>query len=300
MDIHTLKLFRHLAGSLHFARTSLACNMTPSALTRTIQRLEAGVGEKLFVRDNRSVELTHAGLVFKKYADDVIRRWESLQGELSQDEILQGELSLFCSVTAAYAFLPNIINTYRHAHPRVQIRLETGDPAKALGKLMNRDADVVIAAMPRHLDKGIEFTELMKSPLVFIGPKRFPGAIVFQEDGSIDLEKTPFIIPDSGLSRERLDIWFAENQMLPHVYSQVSGHEAIIALVSLGCGIGLVPRLVLEKSPVSADVFVLENTPELPPFIIGLFTLRKNLSNSRIKALWSLARGASAPDSPGM
>ncbi|WP_022665448.1 HTH-type transcriptional activator IlvY [Desulfospira joergensenii] len=291
MDIRALKLFRHLAGSLHFARTSMACNMTPSALTRMIQRLEADVGERLFVRDNRSVELTHAGLAFKKYADDVIRRWETLQEELSEDEVLQGELSLFCSVTAAYAILPNIINTYRQAHPKVQIHLETGDPARALDKLRNRDADVVIAAMPRHLDKGIEFMELTASPLVFIGPRRFPGTILYREDKKIDWEKTPFIIPDTGLSRERLDIWFAENQILPNVYSQVSGHEAIIALVSLGCGIGLIPRLVLEKSPVPKDVIVLEKAPELPAFILGLCTLRKNLSNARIKALWTLAGG---------
>lgn len=289
MDIRTLKLFRHLAGSLHFARTSRACHMTPSALTRTIQRLEAELGERLLERDNRSVSLTHAGLAFKTYAEDVIRRWETLQGELSGDGVLQGELSLFCSVTAAYAFLPRIIRTYRHAHPRVQIRLSTGDPARALGKLVNREADVVIAAMPRHPGKGIEFTQLAISPLVFIGPRRFPGVLIYREDGGIDLEKTPFIVPDAGLSRERLDLWLAENQILPHVYSQVSGHEAIIALVSLGCGIGLVPRLVLEKSPVSADVFILENTPELPPYIIGLFTLKKSLSNARIQALWDLS-----------
>ena len=54
MNIHELKVFKHLAGTLHFGRTSRACNITPSALTRTIQRLEEEVGKKLFIRDNRS------------------------------------------------------------------------------------------------------------------------------------------------------------------------------------------------------------------------------------------------------
>ena len=47
MDIRDLKLFRHLADSLHFGRTSQACNITPSGMTRTIQRLEAELNKTL-------------------------------------------------------------------------------------------------------------------------------------------------------------------------------------------------------------------------------------------------------------
>jgi LysR family positive regulator for ilvC len=288
MDIRTLELFRHLSGTLHFARTSLACNITPSALTRVIQRLEAGVGERLFIRDNRSVELTFAGLAFKKYAEDVIQRWDRLQGELSEDDVLLGELSLYCSVTAAYSILPDIITNYRGVHPRVQIKLETGDPAKALSRLINRDVDAVIAALPEKMPKHLTFLKMATSPLVFISPRRFPNIIVYK-DGDIDWEKTPMIIADVGLSRERMDLWFAKNRLVPNIYSRVAGHEAIIALVNLGCGLGLVPRLVLEKSPFSEDIFILDAVPELPPYEIGLFTIQNSLTNPKIQALWTLA-----------
>ena len=48
MDIRTLELFLHLAGSLHFSRTSQVCNLSASALTRVIQRLETDVGKTAF------------------------------------------------------------------------------------------------------------------------------------------------------------------------------------------------------------------------------------------------------------
>ncbi|MCP4719087.1 MAG: HTH-type transcriptional activator IlvY [Desulfobacteraceae bacterium] len=288
MDIRTLQLFRHLSVSLHFARTSLACNITPSALTRVIQRLEAEVGEQLFMRDNRSVELTFAGLAFKQYADDVILRWERLQGELSEDDVLSGELSLYCSVTAAHSILPEIITKYRVIHPKVQIRLETGDPAKSLPRLVNRDVDAVIAALPEKIPKHITFLKMATSPLVFIGSRRFPEILVYKKD-KIDWEKTPMIIADVGLSRERMDLWFAKNQLVPNIYSRVAGHEAIIALVNLGCGMGLVPRLVLEKSPLLEEIVVLDGMPELPPYEIGLCTIQNNLKNPKIQALWALA-----------
>ncbi len=288
MDIRTLELFRHLSGSLHFARTSRACHITPSALTRVIQRLEAEVGEQLFIRDNRSVELTYAGLAFKKYTEDVLRRWDRLQGELSEDETLKGQLALYCSVTAAYSILPDMITQYRAVHPGVQIRLETGDPAQALTRLMNRDADAVIAALPGTPPPQISFLNMATSPLVFIAARQYPDVII-RENDRIDWEQTPMILADKGLSRERMDLWFAQNQVVPNIYSRVAGHEAIIALVNLGCGMGLVPKLVLEKSPLARDIDLLDNMPKLPPYEIGLCIRKKNLANPRVLALWEIA-----------
>jgi len=288
MDIRNLKFFKHLAGTLHFARTSKACYITPSALTRVIQRLEADLGEKLFIRDNRSVELTPAGIAFKKYAADVLQRWDRLHDELSYDEVLQGELSIYCSVTAAYGILPDMMARYRKTHPGVRIHLETGDAAKALTKLSNQDADIVIAALPDTLPKDLVFKTISRTPLVFIAPLQYPEIIIYTS-GVIDWEQTPLIIPDHGLSRDRIDQWFAKENFIPKIYSQVAGNEAIIVMVSLGCGIGLVPRMVLEKSPFFNQVRILDGAPELPHFVIGLCTRKKNLANPRVRALWSIA-----------
>jgi LysR family positive regulator for ilvC len=288
MDIRSLKMFRHLSGTLHFARTSKACYITPSALTRMIQRMEADLGESLFVRDSRQVELTPAGAAFKKYAEDVIQRWELLQGQLSSEQTLAGELSLYCSVTAAYGVLPDLLAAFRESYPDVRIHLETGDPAKALAKLSNQDADAVIAALPDTLPKDLVFVSLKKTPLVFIAPRSHPDAVIRTKKG-IDWEKTQLIIPDHGLSRDRIDKWFAKENFVPRIYSQVAGNEAIIVMVSLGCGIGLVPKMVLEKSPIMDHVRILEDTPKLPPFVIGVCTRKKNRVNPRVDALWRIA-----------
>ena len=47
MDQYSLKMFLELADSLHFGRTSRKCNVSPSVLSRTIQRLEEEVGDYL-------------------------------------------------------------------------------------------------------------------------------------------------------------------------------------------------------------------------------------------------------------
>ncbi|MEQ4583852.1 MAG: LysR family transcriptional regulator, partial [Pantoea agglomerans] len=50
MDLRDLKLFLHLAESCHFGRTARAMHVSPSTLSRQIQRLEEDVGHALFLR----------------------------------------------------------------------------------------------------------------------------------------------------------------------------------------------------------------------------------------------------------
>ena len=292
MDIRELQTFRHLANSLHFTKTSRACNMTPSTLTRMIQRIEQHVGEPLFTRDNRCVSLTSAGMAFLKYADDVCQRWIEFQNDLSTTERLVGELSIYGSVTAVYSILSSILFEFRKMHPAVQINLETGDAARALTKLWNGEVDVSIAALPDKMPKELAHIKVAETPLVFIGPAKFPDTVVYK-DNIIDWGKTPLIMAEQGLSREQMDRWLNREQISATIYAQVAGNEAIIAMVSLGCGVAVIPRLVLEKSPLYREVEILKNTPELNPFSIGICTLKKQLSNPKIQALWNIAATAS-------
>ncbi|WP_035216048.1 HTH-type transcriptional activator IlvY [Desulfobulbus elongatus] len=286
MDIRALKIFSHLARTLHFGRTSRACNLTPSALTRTIQRLEDEVGAPLFRRDNRSVALTPAGAVFRRYAEEAVERWQALQRELAGSETLNGEISLFCSVTAAMFILPPMLRAFRQAHPGVQIKLQTGDAAEALDRLNNREAEVTIAALPERLPPAVVFVELALTPLVFIAPADGAG---FPAGGTdrIDWARIPVILAERGLSRERIDRWFRANNIRPNIYAEVAGNEALLAMVSLGCGVGVVPELVLEKSPLREQVRLFEVDSGLAPFIIGACTLERHLRNPVIRALWT-------------
>ncbi len=285
MDLRELKLFKHLSGTLHFGRTSQACNITPSGLTRTIQRLEEELGKKLFVRDKRSVELTEAGRIFQEYADDAVQRWDELQNSLANDGVLRGELSLYCSVTAILSILPSILERFRKTYPEIQIHLQTGDAAMALEKLQNREVDVTIAALPDKLAKRLEFIKIIETPLIFITPKGFPDMVIKKGD-AVDWRRTPLIMAERGLSRKRVERWFVEKGIVPNIYAQVAGNEAIITMVSLGCGVGVIPELVLEKSPLQDQVCLLATEPQLEPFSVGVCTVEKNRLKPIVQAFW--------------
>ena len=58
-------------------------------------------------------------------------------------------------------------------------------------------------------------------------------------------------------------------------------------MVSLGFGIGVVPRIVLDNSPLAGEVGILPVTPALEPYEVGLFAREKKLVSPLIEAFWS-------------
>ena len=129
MDTKPLRLFLTLADTLHFGRTSSMCHVSPSTLSRTIQQLEEELNVPLLYRDNRSVTLTREGQRFQEYARDTLMRWDGLRHALQEDRrILQGELRLYCSVTASYSFLYDLLSSFRHQYPRICLLYTSPSP----------------------------------------------------------------------------------------------------------------------------------------------------------------------------
>jgi LysR family positive regulator for ilvC len=257
-------------------------------LSRTIKRIEDEVGIPLFVRDKRSVSLSEAGISFKRFAQETVDRWEQYRNSLVQED-LRGEIILYGSVTAAYGVLSDLFSTFRDLHPHIHLRLETGDSAQAIEKVAAGSADVAVAARPGSLPKNLLFKTLTVTPLQFIGP-----VVACEVTRMIDVEPYPWediplIIAEQALSRKRVVEWFRGHGLRPNVYAEVAGHEAILSMVRLGCGVGAVPELVIDTSLFKDDVRILEVSPKLPPYEVGLCVHRGRITSPVVRAFWTSA-----------
>ena len=293
MDIRELEIFLTTAELLHFGRASQVCNLSPSALTRTIQRLEEQLGQTLFVRDNRTVQLSPAGEQFCVYARQAIFDFQNFQNSLVGNQKVAGTLSLYASITAVYSLLPDLLEMFRKAYPDVQLELHTGAAEKAVLQVESGEIDIAVAALPDRRSAGIEFLPILTTPLIFIAGKQLAVSISQIEDRHLDLGQVPLVLPQAGLSRRRLDRWLKKNRIVPKISSEVSGNEAIIPMVHLGCGVGIVPQLVLERSPFRDDVVILNRMPNLEPYVVGLCSSKRNLQKTLVKAFWQLAENQS-------
>jgi LysR family positive regulator for ilvC len=290
MDYDALRLFLHLSRTLHFARTSRECHVSPSALSRTVQRLEAEAGATLLERDRRSVRLTPEGARFAEHARDTLDRWARLAGELAgRRDALTGSIAIFASVTACQSFLPELLSAFRQRHPDIHIQLETGYAADALERLAEGRVDVSVAAVPARVPPSLVARVLLHTPLVFAAPRAACEVERLCHRRPLPWSDLPIVLPASGQAREAADRWFRRRRVEPAVYGEVPGSEATLALVSLGCGVGIVPRIVLDESPLRAKVRILEPDAGADPlgeFRVGVCTQRKKLRSPLVRAFW--------------
>jgi LysR family transcriptional regulator, positive regulator for ilvC len=272
MEHRELELFLHLARTLNYGRTSLECHVSAATLTRTIQRLEVRAGAQLLDRGPRGVVLTADGQRFTSYAERALALWEDYHAGAGEAADLVGELRIFATVTACQALLPDLLAPLRTAHPQIRLDVRTGDAAAALARLDEGEVDAAVAGIPKRLPQTLVTRTVAVTDLVLVATSE-------AADG-------PYVVPARGLVREAAFRWFRRQGIKPVIAAEPDGHEALLALVALGCGTGIVPRLVLESSP-AADRLI-ELPADLEPLTIGLCARRADLRRPLIAALWGL------------
>ncbi|GAK25027.1 HTH-type transcriptional regulator IlvY [Vibrio sp. JCM 19052] len=251
--------------------------------------MEEETHQQLFLRDNRSVELTVQGKKLLPVALKILGEWQQYQSYVkgTEDE-LKGEIRLFCSVTASYSHLPELISEFRIQHPFIEFKLSTGDPAQAIDKILADEADIAISAKPDQLPAKVAFEPISEIPLSVIAPVGVSSFAEELQKETPDWSTIPFILPEAGTARERANVWFKQMKIKPNIYAQVAGHEAIVSMVALGCGVGIAPDVVINNSPVREKINRLKVQP-IKPFELGVCCIKSQLENPLVKALWEVA-----------
>lgn len=279
VDIQELSVFADLCDTLNFSATAKRMNKSASALTRIVQRLEAEIGNQLFARDNRTVRLTAAGKTLREFANQTLHNWRSTQQNLKASaHQLSGELRLFCTVTAANQFLPAILDKFRLSNPLVEIKLITGNAVEAIDSVIDDKVDIAFAIKPNEIPNKLAFKAIGDINLNIIAPVEMPSDQWFQ---------SPLVIPEKGPSRKALEDWYIQQKLEPKIYATVGGHEAIVSMVALGCGLGIAPEIVVNNSPMRDRVKVINSPQQIKPLTLGICCQKISQELPIISAFWA-------------
>ena len=249
MNLYELNAYVTLSKTLHFAKAAEEINLSASALSRIITRLEEETGTDLIDRSNRKVELTPNGKLFAEFAKNTTEQFSELKAEFSGDKNkISGTLHVYASVTACYVILPLFIKKLSEKYPGIQLSVETGDPAGAIAAVREGRAGLAVAAIPEDGLSYMETISLRKTPLIFAADKNKNFNFNFTTGSPQDfISSIPLILPKTGLARRRFDEWTKSRNVQPIIAAETEGNEAILALAQLGIGMGLVPQIVLES-----------------------------------------------------
>jgi LysR family positive regulator for ilvC len=285
-----LTAFLHLSESLHFSKSARALHMSASALTRCIQRLESDLGQPVFERSRRTVRLTRAGELLQDYARSQLTARALLREALAAEaREPTGELRIACTVTACHSVLPRLLARFRDRYRGIQLQLSTSDAARCLQRLESDEVDVAVVPEPDAPPPELRFVRLAHTELTIVAPSTDKELARRAAQSGSHWRGLPVILPRRGLDRERIDAWFEARDVVPEIYAEVEGNEAILAMVALGCGVGVVPELVRKESTLRGRIEAVEVARPPRGYYVSLCAKERTLARRTTSALWELA-----------
>jgi DNA-binding transcriptional LysR family regulator len=245
IDFLGLQAFVAIAERGSFLRAAGYLNLSQTALSHRIRKLEEDLGVKLLSRTTRNVSVTQAGLKILPEVREIIERLSVSLDEIRREgHSHEKTLSIGCLPTVASERLPAVLRRFHLRHPDVVIRIydNSATEISALVQTGRIAFGITFVAAQRE-DLNIE--TLIKDPFILVCPEDHPLAAKPIVSWS-ELRREPMVrvsaptgnritIDDElGSSRDKF-VWRFEVQ---HV-------QTAIAIVRAGIALTVVPRLAV-------------------------------------------------------
>ncbi|MBW0093062.1 LysR family transcriptional regulator [Pseudonocardia sp. KRD-184] len=244
-----LRVLQAIARHGTVTAAAQVCRMTPSSASHQVQQLARELGVVLLEPDGRRVRLTPAARIVLAHGEVLTAQWERARAELGahRPDGVTGALRFCAFSTAAAAVVPAALALLRDSHPTLRLHLREAEPARAFDLLAAGDTDIVVvvatAAIPPVTDPAFDQRILYDEPLdVLVGPDH---PLVGRADVALaDLAADPWICGGPGTAYHQLVTLACSGAgFAPDVAHHADEWDTGAALVALGFGVALVPRL---------------------------------------------------------
>jgi len=253
MDLAQLRGFLAVAEARNFTRAAAAMGVSQPALSRSIQRLEATLGQPLFERGSGGAELTHAGAEFEGRARFVVSTLEQAIVEFS-DEPDKGVVRVAAIPTIAPYFLPALLLEFSKEFPRAQVVVMEETTDRLVDLVKHGEADVAVAAAPIE-EKHLSVEPIAVEALRLVMPAEHE--LASRESLTFaDVEEHPFVLLQEAHCLASGVTSFCNRQgASPLVVERVNQMVMVLELVALSHGVSFVPEMVCRQDESSRRVY---------------------------------------------
>ncbi|MFN3210996.1 MAG: LysR family transcriptional regulator [Roseovarius sp.] len=165
LDMTTLRSFLEVAEQGGVTRAAQVLNLTQSAVSMQLKRLEEVLGIDLLDRSNRRVALTASGEQLLTYARRIVDLNDEAVGRLS-DEVYEGQLTLGVPHDIVYPVVPRVLKTFNGVFPRVNVALKSSSTIRLHEALRKGEVDLILTTEKEVAPGGETLTRL---PLKWVG-----------------------------------------------------------------------------------------------------------------------------------
>ncbi|MXU63831.1 LysR family transcriptional regulator [Oceanomicrobium pacificus] len=260
LDLTALRSFVAVADCGGVTRAAAQLNLTQSAVSMQIKRLEEALDQPLLTRAGRGVDLTPQGEQLLSYGRRLLSLNDEVWGRMTEQEF-EGEVSLGVPHDIVYPHIPQVMQMFAAEFPRVRVRLISSYTRALKDEFAAGRVDLILTT-EAGLDAGGE--TLQGARLIWVGaeggqawqerplPLAFENACAFRQpvqealDG-MDISWVMAVTSDSTRTVE----------------ASVSADLAVHATLEGGAG----SKMLVPVRHGGA-------LPELPEFLINMYVTR--------------------------
>lgn len=291
MNFHHLEYFWVVAREGSIVAASERLNVSQPTISTQIKQLEAQLDADLFRRVGRGLELTEAGRVALRYADEIFSLGRELQGALRDRPTGRP-----ARMSVGLAFVVPKLIAYRLLEPAMQIEsglhVEVYEDRveRLLAQLANHELDLVISDAPMTAATRVKAFNhpLGSSGVTFFAAPKLAAKLRPGFPGSLD--RQPFLapMPSSSLRRE-LERWFEQHGVSPELVGQFDDLALVKVFGSSGAGAFAGPSVIEAEIIDQYRVEVIGRTTEIEERFFAI-SVERRLKHPGVVAISEAAR----------
>lgn len=234
MDINQIKLFVSIVQCKTISKAAVKMNITQSAASQALAKLEGELGCRLFVRRKRGLDLCPEGHIFYGHALNILNEMELAQQELNaNNHQISGLLHL--RVYAASALIPQLIFNFHQDYPDVQISMNQQMAADDFDLCITTGEFGVLPSSAQRL---------YDEEVMLAVPANHPKFMGMDTVALKDVADENLITTRAGSSlRILVNRIFRQAGIEPHIFFEGDNPSVVRELITMGLGVALFPRI---------------------------------------------------------
>lgn len=275
LNYHHLRYFWIVAHEGNLTRAAEKNNISQSALSMQIRKLEKSLGQPLFERRSRQLFLTEAGRIALDFADSIFKTGEELLGTLGElDQPQRRVLRVGAQATLSRNFQIQFFAPLL-AQEGIEFVVRSGTLGDLLQNLEAYQIDVVLSnvaplrdAMTRWVSHAID-----RQPVSLVG---HPQAGWRERPLRELLAHEPLVLPTPQSSiRSGFDALVTRLGVQPNIVAEVDDMAMLRLVAREHQGLAVVPPIVIKDELDSGEMVEVANLPGLEETFFAITLARR-------------------------
>lgn len=165
IDMTALRSFVAVAEAGGVTKAAGILNLTQSAVSMQLKRLEASLDMGLFDRTGRGIALSPAGEQLLSYARRILSLNDEVYARLTARQF-EGEVVLGVPHDVVYPAIPQVLQQFARDYPRVRVQLLSSFTRRLKDQFARGEADIILTTED---DVGAGGEALVTRPLIWVG-----------------------------------------------------------------------------------------------------------------------------------